>query len=478
MSMTTTSKGWILLSHGHQELPDINNADILDALPPEVRDGPRERVRIRGTLPLGNRTDVDWAALQREQAAQVTRSLLPLRNLGHGVAYFGRALLPLAMDLGFRVERWVPSRAFLYHREGLDWRWPGRDPGAPPLQVHVDYHHFPEQPSPAKGDVIVRVGVTHRIAPEDTRPCIPNLIAEVDIHLGEACGDHALQAQEDLERVVDAFGAALHRVHQRFPQASRIHVFAAAPAGLAFRMGCIVNRTVHPPIQTYQFVRNAEIKYQRALIVGDEVRPDMLLNIQFLSAQPRTTKHLRIGEELREIAHRLREGERSDRFDIAEPRPAVRAKDIQSYIRKGNAQIVHLSGHGEQGGVLVLEDASGMPQRVRPDAVRMLFELLNDDGHLRCAVFNACHSDALAKELIRAPAVVPCAIGTSDAVPDKAAIVFADGFYGALADGETLDRAFKAGKVQVGMMCPAAQAELFHISVADEAMRDKPLFAP
>lgn len=476
--MTTTSKGWILLSHGHEDLPESDDADILDALPDEVRDGPRERVRIRGTGPLGNRTTVDWEALQREQAAQVTAGLLPLRNQGYGVAYFGRALLPLAMDLGFRVESWVPSQAFLYHRDGLHWRWPGRDPDAPPLDVQVAYHHFPEQQSPAQGDVVVRVGVTTRIAIDDTRACIPNPIAEVDIHLGDACGVDSLQAPEDLERVVDAFEAALYRVRERIPQAGPIHVFAAVPAGLAFRMGCIINRTVHPLIQTYQFVRNAPTKYQRALIVGEEVKSDMKLNIQFLSAQPRISQRLRIEEEQRDIAHRLREGDHRDRFAIAEARSAVRAKDILSYIRRESAQIVHLSGHGEQGGVLVLEDPNGNPERVRPDAMRMLFDLCNDDKHLRCAVFNACYSDALARELTRAPAAVPCAIGTSDAVPDKAAIAFADGFYGALADGETLDRAFEAGKVQVSLTCPRSQAELFHLFVADDAMRDKPLFAP
>lgn len=476
--MSSTSKGWILLSHGHEALPEINEAGILDALPPALRDGPRDRVHIQ-TSPLPeDRTRVDWAALQREQAAQVAEGLLDARNRCRGVAYFGQALLPLAMDLGFRVQSWVPSRAFLFHRNQRDWRWPGRPSGARPYDVQVKYHGFPSEQIPSSGPVVVRVSVTSRIAVEDTRAVVPDPRAEVDIHLGDACGVDALATSEDLERVVDAFQDVLYQVRERLPAAGPIHVFTAAPAGLAFRMGCVINPTVHALVQTYQFFRNAPVKYQKALIVGAEVKPDMVLEIQFLAAEPRATARLRIGEELREIAHSRRDGEHRDRFTMAEPRFATRTRDLQSYIRRESAHIVHVSGHGEPGGVLVLEDGVGNPERVRPEAMRMLFDLCNEDGHLRCAVFNACHSHDLARVLTREPAVVPCVVATTDAVSDPAAIAFSEGFYGALADGETLARAFKAGKVQVGLRCAPACADLFELFVADEAMRDKPLFTP
>lgn len=476
--MSSTSKGWVLLSHSHDELPEVDEAAILDALPPALRDGPRERVRIQ-TSPLPeDRTRVDWAALQREQATQAAEHLLPARNRSQGVAYFGRALLPLAMDLGFRVQSWVPSRAYLFHRNQHDWRWPGRPVEAASFDVQVRYHGFPSEQIPSSGPVVVRVSVTSRIAVEDTRAVIPDPRAEVDIHLGDACGVDSLATPEDLERVVDAFQDVLYQVRERLPAAGPIHVFTAVPAGLAFRMGCVINPTVHALVQTYQFVRNAPVRYQEALIVGAEVKPDMVLKIQFLAAEPRATNRLRIGTELREIAHSRRDGEHRDRFTMAEPRFAMRTRDLQSYIRRERAHIVHVSGHGDPGGVLVLEDGVGNPERVRPEGMRMLFALCNDDHHLRCAVFNACHSHALARVLTEAPAVVPCAVGTSDAVSDPAAIAFSEGFYGALADGETLARAFEAGKVQVGLRCTPACAALFELFVADEAMRDKPLFAP
>ena len=468
--------GWLILTHSHERFPAFDEADILDALPQSIREGPRQQARIHGQEEIGpDLTRVDWEALQHEQAREFERVVAPWRQEGRGVVYFGRAYIPLAIDLGFRVENWVPHQVFQYHRDSKSWRWPGRSSGDPVLEVHTE-DNLPTRPSNGTGPVAIRVGVTTRIAREDVLARLPNPMGDIEIHLGDGCGVTALRSHDDLERVARAFESQLYHALEIYPQAESIHLFAAVPQSLAFRMGTMINPTVHPLIQTYKHVRNAEPKYQRALVVGQRAPSEMKVRIQFLAAEPDTTRRLRIDRELRDIVASLRDGERRERFELSDPRTAVRINDLQTYIRRDAAHVLHFSGHGEPGGDLLLEDRAGDPVRVAPDTLRLLLDAWNDDGHIRCVVINACHSLELARELTRKEAVVPCAIGTSRDVVDGAALCFSEGFYRALADGVTLKRSFRAGVEQVRLQ-HRGEAEAFYIEVADDSLLDRPLFA-
>ena len=479
----TSTKSWILLSQRYSQYPDIDEADILDALPDDILRGARQPVRIENRDSTRDPLQMDWDALQREQAAQVeSMQLLALRDQGRGIIYFGRTLLPLAMDLGYRVEKWAQSRILQYHELGQSWRWQGRSAGENVPEVRLK-HNLPALASAASGEVIVRVSVTTRIAEADARAAVPAALDDIEIHLGERCGRDALRTSEELERVALRFEEALGLIHERYPQAGMIHVFLAGPVGLAFRMGCVVNHTVHPSIQTYQFVQSAAPhKYQKALVLGRQAHAPVKLGILFLAADPATPRgeqqqRLGSGAELREICNRLRNGDHRDKFDEQiEVHTAVRKTDIQTYVRRSRGQILHFSGHGRSGGYLILEDSVGKPEEVHPKSMRLMFELWNADKHIRCAVFNACQTIGLAHELTTSPAVVPCAVGTLDRVDDRAAVDFAVGFYEALADGLTLHQALLAGRVQADIALQG-QGELFVLRVEDPALLDQPIFA-
>ena len=483
----TSTKSWILLSQRYSQYPDIEEADILDALPDDVLRGARQPVRVENRDSTRDPLQMGWDELQREQAMQVeSMQLLALRDQGRGIIYFGRTLLPLAMDLGYRVEKWAQSRILQYHELGQSWRWPGRPAGENVPEVRLD-HNLPARASNAPGDVIVRVSVTTRIAEADAGAAVPAALDNIEVHLGERCGRDALRTSEELERVALRFEEALGLIHERYPQAGMIHVFLAGPVGLAFRMGCVVNHTVHPSVQTYQFVQSAAPhKYQKALVLGRQAHAPVKLGIMFLAADPAQLvtasprveqQRLGSGAELREVRERLRKGDHRDKFDEQiEVHTAVRKTDIQTYVRRSRAQILHFSGHGKNGGYLILEDADGRPEEVHPKSMRLMFELWNADKHIRCAVFNACQTIGLAHELTTSPAVVPCAVGTLDRVDDKAAVEFAVGFYEALAEGLTLRQALQNGRVQADIALQG-QGELFDLRVEDPALLDRPIFA-
>lgn len=160
--------------------------------------------------------------------------------------------------------------------------------------------------------------------------------------------------------------------------------------------------------------------------------------ILVLSANPKGTKPLRLGEEIREIKDGLRRGRERERF-IIESAEAVRYRDIRRAILDYEPHIVHFSGHGLEEG-LVFEDDTGREKLVDPQALAGLFELFGDQ--VECVLLNACYSEHQAKAIAQH---INYVIGMSQAIGDKAAIEFAVGFYDALLAGRTVEIAYKFG---------------------------------
>ena len=65
-----------------------------------------------------------------------------------------------------------------------------------------------------------------------------------------------------------------------------------------------------------------------------------------------------------------------------------------------------------------------------------------------CVVLNACYSQRQAKAIAKH---VDCVIGMSKGITDAAAIDFSAAFYAALADGESIQRAYESGCVEISL---------------------------
>lgn len=125
---------------------------------------------------------------------------------------------------------------------------------------------------------------------------------------------------------------------------------------------------------------------------------------------------------------------------VVEQEWSVRIQDLQPHLLRHTPQIVHFSGHGDLSGEIILENECGMAQPVSIAALKRLFMILKDN--VICVVLNSCYSwqqaDAIAE-------VIPCVIGMSSAIGDKAAIAFSSSFYQALGFGRSLGKAFELG---------------------------------
>ncbi|MCP4403775.1 MAG: CHAT domain-containing protein [bacterium] len=160
--------------------------------------------------------------------------------------------------------------------------------------------------------------------------------------------------------------------------------------------------------------------------------------ILILSANPKDTRRLRPDEEIREIEEALRDSEFPDRFEL-KTSLATPVADLQSLLLRHKPHIVHFCGHGETDGLL-FENVTGRKQQVQIEALAELFKLCGQS--IECVVLNACYSQPQADAIHQH---IPCVIGMNRNIGDKAAMLFAAGFYTALGNGRSYRDAFEFG---------------------------------
>lgn len=162
------------------------------------------------------------------------------------------------------------------------------------------------------------------------------------------------------------------------------------------------------------------------------------IKILLFTANPAGTGALKLDEEVRTIKERVRGAAHRDLIQI-ECAPAARPADLLEEMNRHEPHVVQFSGHGSEGGILVCDDR-GQAKAIDGDALAALFESAN--VNVQVVVLNACYSRPQAEAVA---AVVPCVVGMTGAVGDRAARVFASAFYGALGFGRSVEVAFKQG---------------------------------
>lgn len=177
--------------------------------------------------------------------------------------------------------------------------------------------------------------------------------------------------------------------------------------------------------------------------MGTSLARNRKKTILFLAANPKNSTPLDLTREVKEIEAGL---ERAQNKFHLEPVWAATPSDVQRAMLDHKPQIVHFSGHGMGESGLVLETVSGQAQLVKSSALAGLFELFVDK--VECVVLNACYSEVQAMAIAHH---IPYVIGMNQAVGDRAARVFAVGFYDALGAGESFDFAYKLGRNRIAL---------------------------
>ena len=184
---------------------------------------------------------------------------------------------------------------------------------------------------------------------------------------------------------------------------------------------------------------------EKALSKLTDKKSTQLQKILILAAIPHG---LCLDKEIRSIFECIQHAVKRDIFKV-EIRVAVRPQDIRRAIEEEKPQIVHFCGHGLEDGSLVLEDDGGNNKPVSPSGLAALFKLHAD--YVKCVVLNACHSIKVAEAICQ---YINYAIGMNQAIQDKSAIKFAEGFYDGLGfetseEQDMYQRAFDEGLVSI-----------------------------
>jgi hypothetical protein len=171
--------------------------------------------------------------------------------------------------------------------------------------------------------------------------------------------------------------------------------------------------------------------------------------VLFLAANPSGTDPLRIDRELRTIRDAIERSRHRGRLDL-EIRTAATVHDLRRALLDRAYDIVHISGHGEQKG-LVLEDEQGQCVEVSREALARLFSRYAAKGTLRCVLLNACWSLSIGE----LPSMsVPFTIAMDGPISDVAALEFSRGFYDALGAGMDIAEAYDEGMTCVDLAAP------------------------
>jgi hypothetical protein len=173
------------------------------------------------------------------------------------------------------------------------------------------------------------------------------------------------------------------------------------------------------------------------------------VKILFVAANPGDTDRLRLDREIKAIGEALRVGTARDLFDLEQTWAATPA-DLQDHLLRYAPQVVHFSGHGDDG-ALVLEHSLGYGNEgehvsVTAQSIAELFSLVGNN--VRCVVLNACNSAPLAEAIAGS---IDCAIGMSEPVDDILAVLFSWSFYHALGSGQSIKSSFDLACTQTGM---------------------------
>ena len=204
-----------------------------------------------------------------------------------------------------------------------------------------------------------------------------------------------------------------------------------------------VNKEMEDSVQYHQSMLFESVRYQHDEQTAQPNRTFMNpIKILILTANPKIPNYepLRLDAEVRQIEEALKRSRCRERFQL-ETQLATRTKDLRRALLDHQPQIVHFSGHGsgEQG--LVLENDDGKLQLVSTEALTQFFGT-SEISEVECVLLNACYSEVQASAIHQ---IVDCVIGMDQPIGDKAAILFAEGFYDALGAGKPYEEAYRIG---------------------------------
>lgn len=162
------------------------------------------------------------------------------------------------------------------------------------------------------------------------------------------------------------------------------------------------------------------------------------VRVLFLASNPVASKPLDLEGEAAAIQDELEKAGVAHALPVYVHTAATTDDLHEALMHAPYAQVLHLAGHGSVEHGFFGVDPDGHPV---PLDGSDLAQVLATFPNIRLVVLSACHQLKHADEIAK---IVPCAIGTSDALSDDAARRFSRALYKGLANNESVGDALRA----------------------------------
>ena len=164
----------------------------------------------------------------------------------------------------------------------------------------------------------------------------------------------------------------------------------------------------------------------------------MPTRILYVAANPAGTDELQLAEEAAQIAKQIK----ANVMEVV-PSLATTWDLLIKSLAEVQPHVLHFSGHGAPAGQILLEK-NGQPHPINGEILAKLFAIRSD--RLKLVVLNACFTTSIAKAIKKH---VDCTIGTTNAVPDPVAVIFAADLYFHLSRGHSVQAAIDYAKIHL-----------------------------
>lgn len=206
-------------------------------------------------------TSPSEAVLRQAAVIEGVRRILQ-QDVSAEVAYGGIAHVPLLLLAGFQLGTKRAVRLIEHCRDRDTWDQLGGRNTGPELYLESAVPR-----SSLHGDVVLRVSISFEVAEDLTKAVCSSPLASLHLKVAVPARD-IVSHYKIVEDYTQRFRSTLDSIASFMPKTTRVHLFYAGPATLAFNFGRQISRTTHPEVAVYNYVFRPEPKYSWGVVIN------------------------------------------------------------------------------------------------------------------------------------------------------------------------------------------------------------------
>ena len=205
------------------------------------------------------KTEDQWSSL-KQKVERWWSEIAQKNKISHSYAIFANDYIPIITFLGFLIRDTTPTKLFHYQRVEHSWKWP-EDVVNPP-QLFTNFS--PLSTDSYEPEIAISISISAKIAQEEIYATVPSTVPIIELYLEEPSRIW-LRSETQLIEFKALFLEVLDTILQKTRALTWIHLFCACPSPIAFIIGSLINPSMFPTIQTYNYHWKDHPHYQRAI---------------------------------------------------------------------------------------------------------------------------------------------------------------------------------------------------------------------